>query len=155
LFLLGAWQITPLSGSLLETLSPGTVALRQELLPAVLEQVALGETFQGSGQTAGRVISLYPGGTRATLVRLLAVARPSVVVRNEIASPKSLRRLAVVATVNGALLTLFGLVQLVGSPPQLLYWSVPTRGQIFGPFINRNHFAGYVNLCAGLGVGLL
>src|SRR6185312_8153683 len=36
-----------------------------------------------------------------------------------------------------------------------LYWSYPSLGQVFGPFINRNHFAEYINVCMGLGVGLL
>src|SRR5262249_35720035 len=31
----------------------------------------------------------------------------------------------------------------------------PTQGQVFGPFICRNHFPFYANLCLGLGLGLL
>src|SRR5262249_38182480 len=35
------------------------------------------------------------------------------------------------------------------------YWSVPTKGQVFGPFVCRNHAAYYLNLCLGLTAGLL
>ncbi len=45
--------------------------------------------------------------------------------------------------------------QFASSPPNVVLWSFPTRGQVFGPFICRNHFAYYANLCLGLTVGLL
>ena len=59
------------------------------------------------------------------------------------------------AVVNGAALSLFGLVQFFTSPANVIYWTDQTRGAVFGPFINRDHFAFYVNLCIGLGIGLL
>src|SRR5262249_7231994 len=67
----------------------------------------------------------------------------------------SLRRLSVAAVANGALLALFALVQFYTSPDNLLYWSYPTLGLGFGPFVYRNSFAFYMNLCVGLGLGLL
>jgi tetratricopeptide (TPR) repeat protein len=60
-----------------------------------------------------------------------------------------------VAVANGALLSLFALVQLFNAPPQRIYWTLPTPGLVFGPFICRTHFAFYLNLCFGLGLGLL
>ena len=54
-----------------------------------------------------------------------------------------------------ALLSLLGLAQFFSSPANTVYWTYPSRGQVFGPFINHNHFAEYVNLCIGLGIGLL
>jgi O-antigen ligase/tetratricopeptide (TPR) repeat protein len=153
LFLLGVLQIAPLPQTTLEFLSPGTVALTRELLPTTPEQVAAGEPA-GAAQ-AGRVISLDPGATRSFLVGLLAIIALFAVVRNNLASPDCLRRLAVVALANGALLALFGLVQFFSSPNQSVYWHLPTRGNVFGPFINRNHFACYANTCIGLGLGVL
>ncbi len=155
LFLLGVWQITPLPRSVLEVLAPGTAALHRELLPATPEQFAAGEPVDPGGAAAGQVISLYPGGTRSFLVGLLAVVVLFAVVRNNLTTPDCLRRLAVAALVNGALLSVFGLLQFFSSQKNLLYWSVPSQGTVFGPFINRNHFACYANLCIGLGVGVL
>ena len=77
-------------------------------------------------------------------------------VRNNLASVAVLRRLCIVAIVNGALLSLFGLVQFCTSPRDNLYWRIAvTNGAVFGPFVNRDHFAFYINLCIGLGLGLL
>src|SRR5205807_1640828 len=104
---------------------------------------------------AGTTLSLYPGVTRLELVRLLAVFLLFAVVRNNVASVASLRRLSVAALVNGALLTLFGIAQFFTSHPHTLYWSYPVPHAVFGPFICRNHFAFYTNLCFGLGIGLL
>ncbi len=36
-----------------------------------------------------------------------------------------------------------------------MYWSYAALGEVFGPFINRNHFPYYINMCIGLGIGLL
>ena len=78
------------------------------------------------------------------------------VVRNNIASSTSFRRLGIAAFVNGSLLALFGLVQAFSANPQTIYWSYPAPGEaVFGPFINRNHFAFQMNVCVGLGAGLL
>jgi O-antigen ligase/tetratricopeptide (TPR) repeat protein len=77
-------------------------------------------------------------------------------VRNQLATTAALRRLSAVALVNGTLLSVFGLAQFFSSRDQhAVYFSLETAGLVFGPFINRNHFAGYLNLCLALGVGLL
>src|SRR5262249_43612493 len=70
-------------------------------------------------------------------------------------SPAALGRLAVVAFGNGVLLALVALAQFFSSPRDTVYWAFPSQGQVFGPFICRNHFATYANLCLGLGLGLL
>ncbi len=151
LFLLGIWQITPLSPSVLARVSPGTSALYATLLPSQPELTD--ET--GSTGRPGETISLYPEGTRIELIRLLAVFLLFAAVRNNVATPAGLRRLCVVALVNGGALSLFAVVQFMSSPHNRLYWTYDSLGQVFGPFICRNHFACYVNLCIGLGVGLL
>ncbi len=75
--------------------------------------------------------------------------------RNNLATAAAFRRLAVAATVNGTALSLFALLQFFGAPHQTLYWTVPAGVEVFGPFICRNHFPFYVNVCLGLGAGLL
>jgi O-antigen ligase/tetratricopeptide (TPR) repeat protein len=151
LFLLGAWQLTPLSDAALERLSPGTARLYGQLLPAHHE-VLPGEQER---PTARRMLTLEPGATRRELVRLLAVLLVFAVVRNNTSSMASFRRLSLAVLIDGALLSVFALAQFFSSPHHLVYWRYPSLGNVFGPFINRNHFACYVNLCLGLGVGLL
>lgn len=155
LFLLALWQTTALPRPLVEQLSPKAGRLYRELLPAGREALPFGA---GRGQvepTPGSTLSLYPYATQGMAFRLLAVLLLFAAVRNNVASKSSLKRLAVVALANAVLLSLFALIQFFTSRPGLLYWQYPTLGMAYGPFINRNHFAFYVNVCFGLGLGLL
>jgi O-antigen ligase len=154
LFLLGVWQITPLPHGLLEAVSPETVKLTRQLLPETPDLLPNGRTAEPPRLAAGLAISLYPAGTQAVLLQLLALFAFYALVRSNLAAPAALRRLAVVAVVNGCLLSLFGLLQFFSSPRGFVYWVIPTEAPLFGP-LNRNAFAAYVNLCIGLGLGVL
>lgn len=156
LFLLGVWQRTPLPRPLLASLSPSTARCYDRLLPdqpEILPENAASRP--NAGAHPGSTLSLYPGATRREAARLLAVFLVFAVVRNNLTSPGGLIRLSGVVLINGVLLSLFALAQFLGAPPKTVYWNYPTLGQAFGPFINRNHFPDYVNLCIGLGIGLL
>jgi tetratricopeptide (TPR) repeat protein len=155
LFLLGIWQLVPLGKPWLTALDPHAAQLYAQLLPNRPEVLPGGQEREPPPAPAGATPSLYPAATRAELVRLLGVLLLFAAVLNNISSPAALRRLSIVALANGALLALFGFVQYFSSPPHTVYWTYATPGNVFGPFINRNHFAWYVNLCVGLGLGLL
>jgi O-antigen ligase/tetratricopeptide (TPR) repeat protein len=155
LFLLGIWQVTPLPRSWLAPLSPATARLYDQLLPAEPEVLSAGVERPSASAPPGSTLSLYPGVTRKELARLLAVFLVFAFVRNNLVSTAALMRLSIVALVNGAMLSLFALAQFFSAPPKTVYWIYPTLGQVFGPFINRNHFPYYVNMCIGLGLGLL
>jgi O-antigen ligase/tetratricopeptide (TPR) repeat protein len=88
-------------------------------------------------------------------LRLLAVFCLFAVVRNTIASANALRRLSLLSVLNGLALALLALLQFFTSPRFTLFWTYPTDGTVFGPFICRNHFSFYVNVCLGLGLGYL
>jgi O-antigen ligase len=155
LYLLGIWQLTPLSRPVLHAISPTTARMYDQLLPADPETLPAGEARTPLAPPAGSTISLYPGATRRELIRLLAFLLVFVVVRNNIASAASLRRLSIAAVANAALLSLFALTQHFSAPHDTVYWTYHSGGEVFGPFICRNHFSFYVNVCAGLAVGLL
>jgi O-antigen ligase len=155
IFLYGLWQLAPLSTVQLAWLSPSTAKIYQQLIPAKNEVLPSNLTRDKVSPATGTTISVYPTATRQALIRLLTVFLLFVAVQNNMASLAALRRLAYAAVVNGALLTLLGFLQFFSSPSNTLYWSYPSLGQVFGPFINRNHFAMYINLCIGLGLGLL
>jgi O-antigen ligase len=155
LALFGVCQILPLPAWLVQTLSPGTTATCTELLPERLEQVTPNETAPVVDGAAGKTLSLYPSATRLAVLRLLAVLCLFAVVRNTIASPDALRRFSFVALLNGLALALFALLQFFTSPRFTIFWTYPTDGAVFGPFICRNHFSFYVNGCVGLGLGYL
>jgi O-antigen ligase/tetratricopeptide (TPR) repeat protein len=155
LTLYGVWQLAPLPPRLLGGVAPGTARMYAQLLPPQAEVLPPGGGGEAPAPPAGSTISLCPGRTRAQLIRLLAVFLLFAVVRNNTASPAALRRLSIAVTINGVLLCLLALAQSFTSPPGTVYWIYPSPGAVFGPFICRNHFAFYMNVCVGLGVGLL
>src|SRR5262249_5859419 len=60
LFLLGLWQLTPLSRSLLSSLSPGTAQLYDQVLPREPERLPAGQQLAASDPPAGSTLSLHP-----------------------------------------------------------------------------------------------
>ena len=148
---LGVWQVIPFTPSALATISPGTAAWRSELYPRELESLIGEEAVYPPGST----ISLDPNATRDRIVQLLAVFALFAAVRYSVASPDSFRRFAIVCTINGALLSFFALAQRFSAPHHTIFWSYTTRGDPYGPFICKNNFPDYANVCLGLGVGLM
>ncbi len=153
LLLLGLWQLAPLSRPVLGWVSSGTATWYERLLPAAPELLADGRPA-GGPTNVGSTISLDPGATRGEVVRLLAVFALFMLVRQNLATPAAFRRLCMVAMMNGTLLALFALVQFWTARGQTVYWTIPTVGWTFGPFINHDHAAEYFNLCLGLTLGL-
>lgn len=155
LVLIGVVQVLPVPGGMLGWASPATARLYHQVLPARPEVLPFGEPRADPGPPAGSTLSLDPGATRREVGRLLAVLLLFAVVHEQVASVAFLRRLGLVAAFNGSLLALFALVQFFSSDPQTIYWTIATAGAPFGPFVNRNHCAFYLNLCIGLATGLL
>ena len=151
LLLLGALQLVPLPSSLLAKLSPGTARLYEQVLPQNSEVGPGGESIP----LADLTVSFYPGATRGVLIQLLAVVALYAVVRNNLGNTAIFTRLSVALLVNGVLLALLGVSQVCSSPPNTLYWHFERAGTFaFGPFICRNHYPFYLNMCIGMGVAL-
>lgn len=155
--LLGLFQITPLPRPMLSAVAPGTAKLLEELLPAEAEKLATDDMNTNiAWETAGQMISLYPGETRNALVPWLALLLLFLVVRNHPLNRGATERLCIALAINGTALALFGLLQFFSTPERgKIFWSYQSQGSAFGPFINRNHFAFYMNLCIGPALGLL
>ncbi len=150
LCLLAIAQVLPLNAEWVRRLSPATAELQDFMMPSPAELAAAGVTDDGT-----RTLSVDAAATRSYVLQLVAVLALFAVVRNNLRDPGTFYRLAWLAAINGVLLALVGMGQLASSPPNVVFWSYPTRGQVFGPFICRNHFAYYANLCLGLAAGLL
>ncbi|MBL8797520.1 MAG: O-antigen ligase family protein, partial [Planctomycetia bacterium] len=155
LFLLGIWQLQPLPRSVLALLSPQAAALYDEMLPARPELLPTGEEHVRPPLPAGQSLSLYPEATRRNLIRLLAIVILYALVRNQVASPGSLKRLCFILVVNGCALALFAIFQFITCPRDTVYWTFKTKGAVFGPFVSRTHYPFYLNICIGAGIGLL
>lgn len=152
LFLIGVAQIVPLPWArsyVVPTLGGEQSSI--SLLPAQHELVAKGDP---PIDFPLRTASYYPTATQNLLFPLLAVLLLYAAVRNNVATVDAMRRFAVVCVANGVCLSVFAFYQFFGAPARSLYGQ-ETLGEVFGPFINRNHFAFFINMCIGLGIGLL
>ena len=129
-----AFGFVPVSQGLREVLSPATAAV----------------TALDPGTASGwHAMSLDP---RSTLAAVALAASCAVVFWTSALAARDEARARVLRGVllaAGAALAAFGLVQrLVRYDPQAIYWvfQLPDIATPFGPYVNRNHFAGAMEL---------
>ncbi|MGQ9574324.1 MAG: O-antigen ligase family protein [Thermoguttaceae bacterium] len=156
-FVLGAVQLFPLDERTAELVSPAGTALRNELTSLESDSDASLASAFGSRSSGSQTISLYPASTRANLALFAVGAAAFFLGAALFGSGRAQGVLCLVLAVNGAAVALFGIVQKL-TWNGLLYWRVPLveDSQPFGPLVNRNNAAGYLNLClaAALGVAI-
>jgi O-antigen ligase len=99
-------------------------------------------------------LSLDPYATRLILIQMVALLIYFGASLVFIDTPNRLRLLVRTITIFGFLLAILGLTQSFTTSK--VYWirELP-QSQPFGPFINRHHFAGYMELALALPLGLL
>jgi len=144
LWALAALQLAPLPPSLHLWIAPGSAAVWHPDVKAAAAVLGPGP----------QPVSLYPEATR----RWLAFATGLVALALAAAPALRERRVqlrASIAIVTGAVLvSVYGFVARLAFGDELFgAWTVPTIAP-FGPFVSKNHFAGYVELAALLAVGL-
>ncbi|HSS20814.1 MAG TPA: O-antigen ligase family protein [Pyrinomonadaceae bacterium] len=128
MFLLGAFQLLP---------------LRQP------------DTTVANSASLVRSLSFDPYATRLTLIQIAALLVYFAAVLVFTDTPKRLRLLVRTITVFGFFLAIFGLTQSFTSPDKVYWMRELPQSTAFGPFINRHHFAGYMELALALPLGLV
>ena len=152
---LDAWQ----SGTLRISRNPLQWPLVGLIFVAMLQLLPLGSTSTGGGGTLSsppvRSLSLDPYTTRLVLIKTIALLVYFAAALAFTDSPRRLRTITRTVTIFGFALALLGLMQHFTSPTTI-YWirELPTSTP-FGPFVNRHHFAGYMELALALPLGLL
>ena len=150
-------QLVPVYQPLLGRLSPATDALLSERV--LLYRVA---------QTP-HPISVHPAGTLAALGLLAAMGAYAIGLVGELCAggTRDARRhqkgrvtaewIIAAVVITGTVIALAALVQSATFNGKLLWvWSPQGRAtNAFGPFVNRNHFAGWMVLATSLGAGYL
>lgn len=127
-----------------DVLVPGGSALLRAVAPDAAAEV--------------RPISLAPRETRIALALAAAYVGAFFVLRAEARRSGGRTAISAGLLVTGSALAVLGIVQHVTQrdvqSPQI-YWSVPIpdAGTPFGPYVNRNHFAGAMALLAALAAG--
>jgi O-antigen ligase len=136
-------QLVPLPPWLLRLVSPGSYAFYDRLaLPPPL--------------AVWRPISVSPPDTLRGLAFLAAFSLLFLAAFRRLAVPPWRRRLVVTIVATGVVLTVEAFVQSASSDPRRL-WGVYHPNWdwgVFGAYVNRNHFAGYLVMAAGLALGL-
>jgi hypothetical protein len=98
-------------------------------------------------------ISIYPYATKMELSSILIFIGMFLIITNT--SEIRINRIIVVIISLGFSISLLGIMQkLTGT--KKIYWIVESFSEFpFGPYINRNHFAGYICMVIPLALGLL
>ena len=115
-------------------------------------------TVSSGGATAmglANSLTLDPNSTRLVLVQLATLLIYFAATLVFIDTPHRLRILVRTIMVFGFLLAIFGLTQSFTSPTKVYWIRELNQSTAFGPFINRHHFAGYMELTIALPLGLL
>ena len=100
-------------------------------------------------------LSLDPNNTKLVIVQLASLLVYFAATLVFVDTPHRLRLLVRTIIVFGFLLAIFGLTQSFTSPTKVYWIRELNQSTAFGPFINRHHFAGYMELTISLPLGLL
>lgn len=161
LFSLGAFTILVLW--IIDGWKLGILRISRNLLQLpLLGMIILGcvqllplRTDSSSGINVAGTLSLDPYSTRLVLVQVTALLIYFAATLVFTDTPHRLRLLVRTITIFGFLLAIFGLTQSFTSPNRVYWVRELAQSTAFGPFINRHHFAGYMELTLALPLGLL
>jgi hypothetical protein len=101
-------------------------------------------------------LSVYPYVTKVELLRWFAYALLFFLTCQSVRTEKQVKQFVWFLMILGFIVSLFGIVQHFTFNGKL-YWLVPVPdgANPFGPFVNADHFAGFVELTVPLGLALL
>jgi O-antigen ligase len=103
----------------------------------------------------GAGLSFDPQATRATLVQLAGLLVYFAATLAFVDSPRRLKLVARLVVIFGFLLAIYGLMQHFLNPRTIFWVREPKQAEPFGPYINRHHFAGYMELVLAMPLGLM
>jgi O-antigen ligase len=134
--------LLPLPSVLVRTASPDAYALQSQA----------SSILGGTGRLSR--LSLGPFETQRELLLLTGYAVLFFLGVNVLRHRAGYLLMYVCIAASGTLLGIFGMAQDLWSDG-LIYWKFESgSGTPFGPFVNHNHFAGYMELALGLSLGL-
>jgi O-antigen ligase len=137
-------QLVPVPGGVAAFFSPQSAALVRRLNPGF-----------AAGLEPLHAISVWPRDTWIALALFLSLAT-LLVGATHLFSATGSRRFVEALTAFGAVLALIGFVQKSLSSRYLYgFWELEIGRMPFGPFVNRNHFAGWMVMALPLTLALL
>lgn len=142
-----AAQLVPLGGAVLAVVSPQ--------LSSVLRAYDVPYALQAVGAVApAHALSINPDATWLGLSMFVSLAVYSVGLAAVLTSA-DVRRLAQHVAVIGGVLAMIAILQRATFNGKLFWFWAPENdpGNAFGPFVNRNHFAGWMIMALMLAIG--
>ena len=127
------------------------------LILGLVQLLPLREVTSGGATAIGLVntLSLDPYSTRLVLVQLATLLVYFAATLVFVDTPHRLHLMVRTIMIFGFCLAIFGLTQSFTSPTKVYWVRELSQSTAFGPFINRHHFAGYMELTISLPLGLL
>lgn len=163
------FQLVPLPNAVVSLLSPRASALYERTVPGytagssadfdewlLASDASRAEIQSKPGGGVHAPLSYSPPLTRDRLVLFSAWAVLFLVAARRFRDRDRSRRMIVWITFVGVGVAIVGLFQLLAGNGKVLWLrNPPPASRPFGPFVNPNHFAGYMELIVPLALGLL
>jgi O-antigen ligase len=102
-----------------------------------------------------RAFSFDPQATRVALTQLAGLLVYFAAALAFVDSPRRLRLVVRLVIIFGFALAVYGLMQHFVNPRTIFWVREPKQAEPFGPYVNRHHFAGYMELALAMPLGLL
>jgi O-antigen ligase len=156
LALFGALQTVPLPRRVLERVAPKAIEMRdlyEPRAPGTADASRTGAAQVGEGEA--RPISLHPWATRQAALRILAWTFALLIAVDLAAHRSGRRALASALVAAGAFQAVYGLGEFFSGRQQIFGYAKKDYTDVAtGTFINRNHFAGCLEMTLPLALAL-
>ncbi len=141
LLALGIFQLIPLPPTFVKAISPETYKIYHDVAynPDNLPWLTL---------------SLYPHATLLEVMRLAAYLCAYFLVMQVMRKDEYVFRMAAAILAAGCLIAVAGIFQVISWNGKLLWLRHLDIGAAFGPYVNKNHFAGLMEMVVPVSVGL-
>jgi len=150
-----AFALGAVAVAMLLQMVPLPLSWLQSINPRALPVLADTDFRYGAGLTRFHPLSIDPESTGSALALYTSFTLLLFGMTRALAVDHA-RRFVEAVTVVGVVLALIGIVQKPMYTGQLLgFWEPETPSTPFGPFINRNHFAGWMLMALPLTLALL
>jgi O-antigen ligase len=134
-------QVIPLTDSLLALLSPTAEIVWGKSLPA------WGIAEEGASSKEWFSLAPYVYPVRMSIVRFIVYGLFFFGLIQALNSQKRIERLIFLLLAMGCFEALYGLIQAYSGSPQVLWFkSITDRNAATGTYVNRNHFAGFMEM---------
>ena len=147
-FLAVALQLVPLPAGWVRTISPRAFDI------AVHEAAAGGPA--GASSPRFLTLSLAPALTARELILYVSYALFAFLVYRQARTRRRVETLVLACLAAGLFQAVYGLVEFWGGAGRIFGWvNIHNQGSAFGTFVNRDHYAGFLEMIFPLSLGFL